>query len=256
MADDKFDLTWSDFSSNVANNVRNLLNDSYFTDVTLVSDDRKLIKAHKVILSSCSQFFHQILAEISTKDPVLFLKGIQYSELVPIVRFIYLGTTQIDQDNLGKFIRAAEDLQIEGLQRIMNTKEDDIISKNQNANSYDFPKQELVINEESYYEDDEQKVDTSIYQEKYQVDLQNIYNSKGNDGLYSCGMCEYKTKKSSGLKTHIQSKHLGVRVNCGRCTAEFYDKSTLQRHFLSKHGKMQVKQAGVHSSSLINHRTK
>ena len=138
----------------------------------------------------------------------------------------------------------------------MNTKEDDIISKNQNANSYDFPKQELVINEESYYEDDEQKVDTSIYQEKYQVDLQNIYHSKGNDGLYSCGMCEYKTKKSSGLKTHIQSKHLGVRVNCGRCTAEFYDKSTLQRHFLSKHGKMQVKQAGVHSSSLINHRTK
>ena len=116
MDEDKFDLTWKDFGENAAAMVRHLFNDSKFTDVTLVSDDRKRIKAHKVILSSCSLFFNQVLAETSTEHPLLFLKGIQHSELLAIVKFIYLGRTEIAEDDLGKFMKAAKELQIDGLQ--------------------------------------------------------------------------------------------------------------------------------------------
>ena len=239
MVDDMCDLTWNDFSSNAANMVKNLLNDSQFTDVTLVSDDRKLIKAHKVILSSCSQFFSQILTEISSQHPVLFLKGIQYSELSPIIRFIYIGTTEIAEQDLGRFMRAAQDLQIEGLQKKINAKADihNFVNQ-QNMNDENFQKQEIVAYEDSKYEEDEQFIDSAVYQENKQVDLQNVYHTKSRDGVYSCDMCEYKTKRTYNLKTHRQGKHLGVRLSCNRCTSEFYDKSTLTKHVLSKHGKM------------------
>merc|ERR1712098_575643 len=116
MSDEKFDLAWNDFESNAINTIRNLLNDTQFTDVTLISDDRRRIKAHKVILSSCSLFFKQILAETSTEKPLLYIKGIEHSELSAIVKFVYLGRTEIAEDDLGKFMKAAKELQIDGLQ--------------------------------------------------------------------------------------------------------------------------------------------
>merc|ERR1711983_214397 len=118
MLDEKFDIGWNDFESNAINTIRNLLNDTQFTDVTLISDDRRRIKAHKVILSSCSLFFKQILAETSTEKPLLFIKGIEHSELSAIVKFIYLGKTEIAEDDLGKFMKAAKELQIDGLQEM------------------------------------------------------------------------------------------------------------------------------------------
>ena len=50
MSDEKFELFWNDFGRNAEKTIRNLANDSQFTDVTLISDDRRRIKAHKVIL--------------------------------------------------------------------------------------------------------------------------------------------------------------------------------------------------------------
>ena len=237
MSEEKFDLSWNDFSSNAANMVKNLLNDSQFTDVTLVSDDRKLIKAHKVILSSCSQFFNQVLAEISNQHPVLYLKGIQYSELSSIIRFIYMGMTEIAEEDLGRFMQAAQDLQIKGLQKKINSEVDikNIINQ-QVTNDHNFHTQEIIADENSKYEEDEQFIDSAVYQENKQVDLRNVYRTKSRDGVYYCDMCSYETKKTGNLKTHRQAKHLGVRLSCNSCNGEFYDKSTLQRHVLSKHG--------------------
>ena len=123
MSDDKFDLTWNDFGRNAERTIKNLASDSLFTDVTLISDDRKRIKAHKIILSSSSNFFKQILSETSIENPLLFLKGIQHKELEAIVKFIYIGTTEISQEDLNNFMKAAADLEVEGLKEYKNAKE-------------------------------------------------------------------------------------------------------------------------------------
>ena len=81
MSNEKFDLRWNDFGRNAERTIRNLANDIQFTDVTLMSDDKRRIKAHKVILCSSSMFFNEILSETPRDNPLLFLKGIQYSEL-------------------------------------------------------------------------------------------------------------------------------------------------------------------------------
>ena len=116
MAAEKFSLSWNDFGDNVINTFQSLLTDEHFTDVTIVSGDGKQIKAHKVVLSSCSQFFNQILLENPHNHPLLFLKGITHSELQAIMKFMYLCQTDVAQDDLRHFMEASAELQIKGLQ--------------------------------------------------------------------------------------------------------------------------------------------
>merc|ERR1712179_483776 len=139
MSTEKFDLCWNDFPTNAVSTIRNLVTDTEYTDVTLVSDERRKIRAHKVTLAPASQFFREILPEISSHNPVLFLKGVEHSELLAIIRFVYVGTTEVAQDNLDKFMKAAQDLQIEGLQENKKTKDAiEYPDQYQDINNVDF----------------------------------------------------------------------------------------------------------------------
>ena len=62
-----------------------------FTDVTLATVDNQQIEVHKVILSSYSQFFRNILLRNPHPNPLLYLKDIRFKELEMIIKFIYLG---------------------------------------------------------------------------------------------------------------------------------------------------------------------
>merc|ERR1719186_340016 len=115
MTTEKLSLSWNEFGSSAQRTFTNLLSDQNFTDVTLVSCDHKQIKAHKVILSSCSQFFNQIFLSNPHQHPLLFLKDIRYSDLLSIIKFIYFGQAEVNQTDLDHFMEAAKVLQIEGL---------------------------------------------------------------------------------------------------------------------------------------------
>merc|ERR1712096_413483 len=115
MSSDHFTLRWDEFQSNAGSSFKSLLSDTTFTDVTLVSDDMKLIQAHKIILRSASEFFRTILYKQPTQHPILFLKGIQHSNLLALVNFIYLGETEVAQDDLNNFMEAATTLKVQGL---------------------------------------------------------------------------------------------------------------------------------------------
>ena len=110
MSEEKFSLSWNEFASSTQNTFRNLIIDQNFTDVTLVSGDNKQIKAHKAIISSCSQFFNQILLSNPHQHPLLFLKDIRYKDLQLIIQFIYLGQTEVSQADLDSFMEAVIEL--------------------------------------------------------------------------------------------------------------------------------------------------
>ena len=103
------------FQSSAPNILRQLHRDQDFIDVTLVSADHQQIGAHKVILSSASPFFRELLVRHSHPAPLLYLKGIQAQELKHLLEFIYLGTTRIQGGLLDAFLEAGEGLQIKGL---------------------------------------------------------------------------------------------------------------------------------------------
>ena len=59
---EKFSLRWNDYQSNASKSFQSLRHKEDFCDVTLVGDDYKQVTAHKVILSSCSEYFDNILS--------------------------------------------------------------------------------------------------------------------------------------------------------------------------------------------------
>ena len=60
---EKFCLKWNDFHTNVTKKFLSFKGDTDFSDVTLVSEDQKQFTAHKIVLSSCSEYFKNILKQ-------------------------------------------------------------------------------------------------------------------------------------------------------------------------------------------------
>ena len=100
MTSEKLNLTWHSFEKCASDTFKDIFEDEHFTDVTLVTDDNKQIKAHKVILSACSLFFREILQNNHHPHPLLYIKGAKFTELFAILKFVYQGETAIEQELL------------------------------------------------------------------------------------------------------------------------------------------------------------
>ena len=114
MASEKFCLKWNDFEANISGAFRELRDDKDFFDVTLACDDDQ-INAHKVILSACSPFFKNILRRNPHQHPLLYMKGVSFSNLQSVLNFMYHGEVNVAQDELNNFLAVAEELRVKGL---------------------------------------------------------------------------------------------------------------------------------------------
>jgi len=134
MSSDKFCLRWNDFESNISVAFRELREDKDFFDVTLACDDEQ-IQAHKVILSACSPFFRSILKRNPHSHPLLYLRGVKYSDLLSVLNFMYHGEVNVAQEDLNSFLAVAEDMKVKGLTQNNQTTS----SKSSSQSSYTAP---------------------------------------------------------------------------------------------------------------------
>ena len=114
MGSDKFCLSWNDHESSLSVAFRDLREEKEFFDVTLACEDEQ-IEAHKVILSSCSLFFGNILKQNQHSHPLLYLKGVKFRDLKSILDFMYQGKVNVEQDMLDSFLATAQELRVKGL---------------------------------------------------------------------------------------------------------------------------------------------
>ena len=113
---EKFSLKWNDYLANVTKKFSSLRNEDEFSDVTLVSSDKRQVSAHKVVLSSCSDYFKTILrSNNKSKDIILCLENISHEELNYVLDYVYNGEVKIEQDKLDRFLTIAQRFQLEGL---------------------------------------------------------------------------------------------------------------------------------------------
>ena len=113
-SNEKFCLKWNDFESNISSSFKDIREEKDFMDVTLACDDDQ-INAHKVVLSACSPFFRTILRRNPHQHPLLYMKGIKYSNLESLLNFMYYGEVNIAQEELNSFLAVAEELKVKGL---------------------------------------------------------------------------------------------------------------------------------------------
>ena len=112
---EKFSLKWNDFHSNVSNSFSLLRNEDYLHDVTIVSDDNEQVTAHKLVLSTCSEYFKRIFTNNKQSNLLLCLEGLSSLDVRNMMDYMYNGELQIFQDDLDRFLNVAQRFKLEGL---------------------------------------------------------------------------------------------------------------------------------------------
>ena len=228
MTDLNIDIHWEHFEKNAHNTFINLWNDQGFADVTLATVDDQQIRAHKVILGSCSEFFRNIFLKNPHQNLLLYLKDIRYKELALVMKFIYLGQCEVRQSELENFLSTGNDLKVGGLMEDVNLK--DIEEPLVENGTHKI--QESQESGSNYTDLDDTSWEMSP-QENYKEVILPSNQQKG--GKFVCSECNAGFGTKQGLSCHKSSKHEGVRYNCDQCENTFTQQSMVTLHKQSKH---------------------
>ena len=91
---EKLCLRWNDFESNISSAFRDLKEDKDFSDVTLACSDQQ-VEAHKVILAASSNFFKKVLKNVQHSHPLIYMKGVKFTDLEAVLNFVYHGEVNV-----------------------------------------------------------------------------------------------------------------------------------------------------------------
>ena len=111
---EKLCLRWNDFEGNISSAFRDLKEEKDFSDVTLVCADQQ-VEAHRVILAACSPFFKKVLRKVQHSHPLIYMKGVKFSDLEAVLSFVYHGEVNMAEADLNSFLAVAEELEVKGL---------------------------------------------------------------------------------------------------------------------------------------------
>ena len=244
MTTERFNLTWDEFEKCASNSFKDLLSQEEFVDVTLATEDNKQtifhlsnkqIKAHKVVLSACSPVLKSILLNNPHQHPLIYLSGIKFQDIQTLIKFMYLGETEIGQDDLDSFMNAAQRFQVKGLSNERESKTDQTDqldykkSKKQTSSSGPEIKQEASNPHEIALLDDSAYIRT-----EYDLPVSDQSQNKSKPG-FECGQCNYRANYRHHLKGHIKAKHENEKFPCDACEYRASYKHDLTRHKKNKH---------------------
>merc|ERR1719186_937568 len=104
---DEFNLRYDEFSNKISSTWQNLQYEKDLCDVTLACEDRQIL-SHKIVISSCSPVFKNILKHNASPHPVIYLRGVKYKDIECLLNFLYSGEVNIPQKDLSRFLLVAE----------------------------------------------------------------------------------------------------------------------------------------------------
>ena len=227
MQQEKFSLTSHAYSDHQRKILHDLLETNDFADVTLVCDDLKQIKAHRNILSACSPVFKTMLhIETNNSHPVIYLRGIQYTEMESIIQYIYQGKATFLQERLSDLLSTAKSLQIRELANSVTDEKPAATGSQEDK--------EVLQNKEDLQEDTQSaikleptdvKIFNSIEQELHYHD----------DVIYPCRYCPFESKTLKYLKKHNVTQHGVNKYLCKQCDFETEYCQNLTKHIRKMH---------------------
>lgn len=107
-------LKWNNHRSTFIHILGILRDKQLYTDATIACEG-KFYSVHKLVLSTCSDYFSSMLDRTSCKNPVIVLNNIKSEDLEALLDYMYLGEVNVRQSDLATLIKAAECLRVKGL---------------------------------------------------------------------------------------------------------------------------------------------
>ena len=196
-----------------------MMTSSEFADVTLVTDDKQQIRAHRNILSAASPVFKSILQiDSNNTNPVIYLRGIQHSEMESIMQFIYLGEARFYEDRMSEFLTVSKNLEIKELSNGIEMK-DETTSDHEESNENNVADENMDITRAPPHDDDGGNVEPQAKTEP--ITANDTANTRGRrtkivtgDARFECQDCERTFSGPSGLWQHTKFQHEGVKYAC------------------------------------------
>ena len=237
---EKFCLKWNDFQSTVSTSFKTLRQEEDFFDVTLVSDDEVQMSAHKIILSACSSFFKSILKKNPHPNPLIYLHGVDSTNLGYILDYMYNGEVQIFQQNLDPFLEMAQKLSISGL--ISNTMGN---SNDDKMDYYPPPENEVgkiesedppVVAPKRHYRKTTETIQAVAVQGE-NFDVKDAVNNLiiWENEAYVCKTCGKGDKRLQNMKKHVEIHIDGISYDCPLCDKTFRSKNSFNFHKYRRH---------------------
>ncbi|KPM06161.1 BTB/POZ domain containing protein 1 [Sarcoptes scabiei] len=116
----------------IAQDLETMLYEEMLCDVIIICNGQS-VKAHRVILASCSTYFKEIFSSIPLNfNPIVFLKNFTNEDLNDILEFVYKGQLVVPSHRLQSLIESAKSLGVVGLAtlRLNHLDCDSIVEKN------------------------------------------------------------------------------------------------------------------------------
>jgi len=115
MDSDSFFLSSSEFSGRVTETFKDVYKSEKFTDVTLITEDLRETRAHRLVLISGSKVLRHILSRSDMSQPVIYLRGVLHEDLQYVLQFIYHGDVTVPQECMTSVLNTAQDLKVHQL---------------------------------------------------------------------------------------------------------------------------------------------
>ena len=218
---EKFVLQWDQFETNFRNTFAGLRGEEHFADVTLVSEDGQLVKAHKVLLSAASPLFDTILKSQDHPKPLIFLAEVKMDLLNSLLEFIYCGEVEVTGDDLDKFMALANKLKVKGLIKDENL-------TNMENQEHDVEKERSKNSETKECKSDQEMKNINMSA----GDVDNIVGWEDSLNTFNCNVCEKTSSTLKGLEKHKYRSH---SVRCDICHETSSSRRGLLKHKIIDH---------------------
>ncbi|XP_069999294.1 protein jim lovell isoform X2 [Penaeus vannamei] len=107
-------LSWNNHSATFCHMLSAFRQKDKYTDAMLACEG-KFYPVHKLVLSTCSQYFEEMFDHTLGKHPIVLLQDVKCDEIEALLNFMYVGIVSVAQKDLTRFFKVAELLQIKGL---------------------------------------------------------------------------------------------------------------------------------------------
>ena len=234
MTKQNYKVEWDAYPDNLKRIMGDMMKTDDFTDVTLVSDDKKQIKAHRNILAACSPFFKNILQIEERNNHIIYLRGIQYSELELVLEFMYLGEATFDRERINEFVLVAKNLEIKEFEKNV---EETLDSKHQ----FSSLNQNCVVVESNEWNENTKVIDSILEPDTLlHKDVESFYGKNEDEELNENVVNEFNTVESNSMKHQDRSRddneaspEGAVEIyKCSKCDFQSHNKCSRNRHAL------------------------
>ncbi|XP_045599314.1 broad-complex core protein isoforms 1/2/3/4/5 isoform X5 [Procambarus clarkii] len=114
MDDGLLSLKWNNHKITFFEILRVLREKANYTDATIAVEG-KFYPVHKLVMSTCSEYFSEIFERTPCKSPVIVLKDVRSQDMDALLDYMYLGEVNVNQNDLASLLKTAECLRIKGL---------------------------------------------------------------------------------------------------------------------------------------------